>query len=244
MEATSQPPNRWQQIFVAGVLGAVLVHSALIVLWVSPDNAIRDRLSDRLTAYVNPYFQQTWSGLDPRLERVDETLRIRAVVIHPETGEEITTDWIDPVNLDLENAGRLSSDRTQEISRLLAVNLNRMVLNLEPAHRQIIAEDYLERTARQIRGDLEEVGADSRDAANYALTERMVMTYASMYADAYWQGRIVQVQVRPGIRILGEDAPAAVIDQDFRNFNIGWRDPVTVTPDAQRDFARYVLGRV
>lgn len=246
MSTQVDPPRRWQRIFVTGVLALVLIHSALVGLWLAPDNAIRAAVgNDRLASYVNPYFQQSWTRLDPRLQRVDETLELRAVIIHPDTGEEITTDWINPVDLDLQRSGGWRNrDRASDITRHLAVNLNQMILNLEPAHRPLVAQDYTAGSARQLRGDLEQAGVDPRDAANYAVTERMVVTFASLYADAYWQGRVMRVQVRPGIRVLTEDRSVASTDQEFRRWDIGWRDVTNLHPAAQRSFAPYVADRV
>lgn len=240
------PPRRWQRIFVSGVLALVLIHSALIALWLAPDNAIRSAVGgDRLASYVNPYFQQSWTRLDPRLQRVDEKLEIRAVVVHPETGEEITTDWIDVVDLDLQRSGGWRNrDRAADLTRHLAVNLNQMILNLGDDDRAVFAQDYTEGSARGLRGDLIQAGASTRNAANYAVTERMVIAFASLYADAYWQGRILQVQVRPGIRVLPEDRSVSSVDQDFRTWDIGWRDVTRSGPAAQRSFASYVADRV
>lgn len=235
------PPQGWQRSLVMAVLFVALVHSAVIGLWLMPDNAVRSAVGDdRVTAYVDPYFQQSWADLEPTLQRVDETLELRAVVSR--SGERVTTEWIDLVEIDLRRAPvGPRSDRSADLTRHLAVNLNQSILNLPEENRTVIAEDG---SGGEVRDALVDAGVRSQAADTYTVVEQTVVEFAGLYAEAHWDARVLWVQVRPGMRVLPEDRSVASTDQDMRTWDIGWREAGTISPDARRSFAAYVEDRI
>ncbi len=59
----------------------VVIHSALLMLWLAPSSPIRDLVGSRnLASYVDPYFQQDVDTVDPSVQFVDESFQIRALV--------------------------------------------------------------------------------------------------------------------------------------------------------------------
>ncbi len=77
-DVTARP---WQRRLMVVIAVVVVLHSAVLALWLSPGNPARNAIGNRtLASYVEPYFVQSWDGLDPRSQRVDESFRIRANV--------------------------------------------------------------------------------------------------------------------------------------------------------------------
>lgn len=245
MPGTGERPSRpWQSAFVLIIGFAVVVHSVLVCLWLMPDGRVRDTVgADRLSGYVNPYFQQSWDGLDPRLQRVDETLEVRAILIHPDSGRRVTTHWIDVVESEADRSASLNPERARLAGRRLAINLNQSVLRLTEDQQSMIGADYASTPFSALRRKLATEPRGRRSAAAYARADRMTTTFATLFAGQYWKGRLLYVQFRPGRKILGPDRSQGVDDIEWQWFDIGWRKAASLDRESVRAFENHIEGR-
>ena len=123
-----------QHSVVVALAVIVLVHSLLIALWLAPPGPLRTGTGPGFVSrYVDPYFKQSWTSLDPSSQRVDERLRIRARVRDASGSDElIETPWVDVTATDVEAVHLdISPARVRLIARRLATNVNATYLDLD-----------------------------------------------------------------------------------------------------------------
>src|SRR5689334_14926760 len=94
-DADDEPVRPWQRRLVSGLGVLVLIHSALLMLWLAPSSPIRDVVGSRnLASYVDPYFQQDVDTVDPSVQFVDESFQVRALVRNG-SAKPVITEWVD-----------------------------------------------------------------------------------------------------------------------------------------------------
>lgn len=237
------PPHAWQRWLMSALGVLVIVHSALVVLWLAPSSPLRDAVGGQfLRSYVDPYFTQSESAMDPGRQRVDEMLQVRARL--DQGGEELAeTDWIDLTATDQRLLRRDPSPaRVQLASRRLATNLNAAYYGLSLDVRGLVGVDHSGASRAALVSALREAGASRRASTTMAAYDLMATTYASLYARAVWGADVVQVQLRVGRR----EVPMRVGSADpldevpYAVFDLGWRDVIAGTPGARAAFDDYV----
>ncbi|WP_040320207.1 DUF5819 family protein [Aeromicrobium marinum] len=242
MPETATPPRAWQRWLMLVLGGAVVVHSAVVGLWLSPDNPIRESVGGRtLAAYVNPYFQQSPRALDPGAQFADESLELRAR-IRGESGELEETAWVDLTAEELERHGTVGP-RILRAPRSLATNLNAAVREIPEELQPLLAEDYGEIDLVELEGLLFEGGATSDETRRYFASHFMATRYGTLYATARWGGIVEQIQVRIGLRRVpdyDERGDTELTDLEFESIDLGWRQAVPAGEGAQRAFNDYV----
>lgn len=218
------PAPGWRGTLVLGLAVLALVHSVLIALWLAPSGPVRQGVgSSELGGYVDPYFRQSWSNLQPSAQKVDETFRVRARI----RGADgvLTTEWADVTaeqTADLRN--NLAPNRSLLSARRLATNLNAAMFALEEAGQDVVSGDYAERQISELREALGDVGAPDGTVRAYIVDDTMATRFASLYAQARWDGEVVEVQYRTGYRTVPDrGAGARLQDLEFTWFDFGWR---------------------
>lgn len=241
------PPRRWQKAVVAVVAALVVVHSIALTVWLAPPSPVRDALGGRqLASYVDPYFQQSWSGFEPSAQYVDETFRMRAHLREPAGDDTYVSDWIDlsaEQTEDIRHA--ISPARASLASRRLATNLNDAMLGLEREQRSLVAANYIETPIDTLAGRLSTAGANTDAVRRYVTSDRMAVGFASSVAEARWEGTVLEVQFLVGRRAVPDYAQRAdrtLDDVDYSWFVFGWRQAERTSPEAQSAFDAYLEG--
>ncbi len=240
--STEVPVTRWQSWLMLAVAGVVVVHSTVVGLWLSPASPIRDSVgAQNLASYVNPYFRQSPSTIDPGLQRADEALAVRAE-IRTADGELVVSEWVDITAAQLGAAGFLRT-RMDKSARSLATNLN-VALTSMPRTAATLLEDDLapeDRSVRQIAVQAEGVTPFVAQTlfANWA----MATQFGTLYATAAADGTVERVQVRVGLRHVppyDDRADREVSDVDYDWVTLGWREAIAGNEEAQNAFDDYV----
>ena len=218
----------------------------ILALWLSPASPARDSVgSAALNSYVMPYFDQGWSELDPRLQRVDETFRIRAQLQVADKKKPRLTPWID---LTKAEAGPLRHDadpaRVHVMARRLATGLNAAMFSLEPAQRKLVRGTYIEMPIVALEQSLDKAGSDARAVQAYLSYDQMATEFASMYARAKWpDDTILGVQYLVGRRTVPKHADRdkkTLSDVDYLWFAFGYRRAFKGSYESQVAFDSYV----
>lgn len=239
------PPTHvrgWQRLLMFAVASAVVVHSAVVGLWLSPDNPIRDSVgAGFLTSYVNPYFQQSPRAMDPGAQYADESLQVR-VRIRAASGELEESEWVDLTAEALDRSGPVPT-RMDRAARMIAVNLNAALSDLAGDLRSQVQEDVPDDELRNLEVALQDAGATPVQTARYFASSFMAVQFGTLYATGLYDGTVEQVQVRVGLRRVPDHAlrdDVRITDQDFEWFDLGWRDAIRANESAQQAFDRYV----
>lgn len=234
----------WQRHLVLGLAVLAVVHSVLLVLWLAPSGPLRDTVGNaRLTTYVNPYFQQSWSALEPNAQFVDEAFKLRAHIKDETTGKDRVTKWVD-VTAAENGALRhgVSPARVHVMARRLATNLNGAMFGLTAKQRKLVKTNYITTAPNVLKRRLNAV--DARPAVtSYMVYDQMATQFASMYAKARFGGEILEVQYLIGRRTVPKfDARGSkkLSDVPFDWFAFGYRKAYQGTFEAQSAFDSYV----
>ena len=236
----------WQRSLMVGIAVVVVLHSAVLAVWLSPANPTRDSIgTTTLASYVEPYFQQSWQDLDPRSQRVDESFRIRARIKDADSEKMRVTPWVD---LTKDDRGSLRHDvnpaRVHLIARRLATGLNAAMLVSGPAQRKLVATAYIATPIAELRQRLNAAGSNPRAVQAYMSYDRMATEFASMYAKAMWpDDTIVAVQYRVGRRTVPDHSDrdkTTLDDVDYLWFAFGYRRAYKGSYEAQTTFDSYV----
>lgn len=230
---------------MVGIVALVALHTVVLALWLSPANPARDSIgSSALGSYVDPYFQQSWDGLDPRAQYVDESFRIRANVTSD--GKKMrVTPWLDLTKVD---NGALRHDvdqaRVHLIARRLATNLNAAMYGLEPAQRKLVQANYITTPIEKLQQRLLKAAPNVAAVQMYLSYDQMATQFASMYARAKWgEDTILEVQYLVGRRTVPDyaDRGSTVLkDVDYLWFPFGFRKAFRASYDSQVIFDSYV----
>jgi hypothetical protein len=239
-------PRPWQRRIVVVLAVLAVAHSVVLVFWLSPQSPVRQVIGGRaLATYVNPYFEQSWSGLAPNAQFVDESFLVRAQVRDEDAKKNRVTTWID-ITAGENEALRHDLDpaRTHLMARKLATNLNGAMFGLNAKQRALVRKTYTKDPTTLLRGRLLAAGEDRRAAVETYMTYDLMATrFASMYAQAGVEGRVIAVQYRVGRRTVPPDserATSSLHDKDFLWFSFGYRLGFRASFEAQSAFDDYL----
>ncbi len=240
------PVRPWQRRLVLGLAMVVMVHSALLMLWLAPSSPIRDLVGSRnLASYVDPYFQQDVDAVDPSVQFVDESFEIRALVGDGSADPKFT-EWIDLTSKDVRDVRfNPSPARVHLIARRLATNLNRSMFAMSPEQRKIIRESKWSDTTTARGEALNAVGDSPAIVQNYLAYDQMATQFTSLYAASKWEGTVFQVQFKVGRRSVpaySKRNDTSIRDTDYLWFGFGTRPYYRGPVDAQSAFDSYVKG--
>jgi len=238
-------PRPWQKALLLVVGLVAVIHTLLVAAWLTPTSPVRDAVGhSRLATYVNPYFQQSWSRIDPNMQLVDETLRFRAQVLDVASGKKSVTVWFD---LTAEEDRSLRFDvqpaRVHLINRRLATNLTAATFALNASQRQLVNDDYVRTPVALLSTKLNAVGPSAPAVRNYMAYDRMAVQFLSMYAAAQTGDEVLMVQYKVGRRTVPDfrDRKTDELrDKKFTFFTYGWRRAYAGQLDAQSAFDSYV----
>ena len=246
-DAPARPRHRW---VIELLVVVVVVHSVILTLWLAPASPLRDAAGDnRLASYVDPYFQQGRDviGVGVGVQKVDESLRVRAVVVADGADEGTVTPWVNLTDLDNKaNRHDLTGARVHLIARRLATNLNLAMFNLTAAQRATIATLTALDPPSAVTIKLQESGGGSDGEAIrfFQAYDQMATQFVSLYAQSRWpEGTVEQVQFQVGRRTVPPYADrdkTSVRDQPFRTFSFGPRIAFRGSAEARATFDSYV----
>ncbi|WP_022873712.1 DUF5819 family protein [Nesterenkonia alba] len=228
------------------LIAIALVHTMLIGLWVAPSTPLSEDIGEeRIRSYVLPWFEQNWSIFAPNPRRVAVTFEIRAQVMDPETGEEITTEWIDLVEgEDAHVHHNPAPARTSKIARRTADRLHTARSRLNDDQLQWLEANYVETPIEQLRQRLNAVdgGATPAQVAAYMRADATATSLATAIAEHAWDGEVVHVQYRTTSRpaVPFERRGEMTIDETAQNDRrYGWRAPAELSEQELEYFERY-----
>lgn len=243
-DPTSEPPQAkpWQRHLLLALALVAVVHSAILMIWLSPSGPVRDSIGERkLETYVNPYFGQAWGAMAPNAQFVDEAFRFRARVKDDVTGKVRVTDWVDVTEIDDRSLrGDLRPARANSIARRLATNLNGAMYGMDAKQRALVKTSYVKTPLATLESRLVGVGRIPAVRA-YLAYDEMSTRFASMYASASVDGDVLAVQYLVGRRTVPKASQQqSVRDVDFTWFVFGYRKAFKASYEAQSAFDDYV----
>ena len=228
-----------------------LVHTFLIFLWVAPVNPMRDAVGNaRLTSYINPYFEQSWSVFAPTPRRISDSIRIRAVVEDPKTGQETRTEWVDVTTLVTRKIKYdITPARIEEATRRIGARINSNMFKFNDEQKLLVQGGYLTTSTDKLAEALLAAKGDGQGDANeinaYILYDDMLVRFATMYAQAAWDGKVTQIQYKVGYQAVPAYAQhnnVKVNDVRVTWWDFGWRKARPGSSSAQKAFDSYVKG--
>ena len=236
---------------IVGVLALVAIgHSCLVGLWALPDNPVRDTVGQyRLSAYANPWFEQSWSVFAPTPRRADESLAIRAIRVDPESGVKQVTKWFDITGHDDKwSIFSVNPARMESATHRLAGNINTATAGFNLAQQDLVQKGVVDSSKPFLKEALLDpavgpAAAEPSKVGVYLRNDLMVVRFATMYAESRWGGRIEQIQYRVGHREVppyARRADFAFVEGDVKTF--GWRNAIAGSRDAQAGFDAYAGG--
>lgn len=235
---------------VVWVLVAVgLVHSALVMLWIMPVNPLRDAVGqERLSSYVYPYFDQSWSVFAPTPRRGGENVVIRAYLGDVDAKDGKTTGWYDITTHEDEKIEHLvNPSRIHSATRRLGGNTNAVLPSFNDRQKALLGGNYVKTDVSVLQKRLaalnERGPAGDADIATLMRQDRMLTRFASLYARALWGDEVSMVQVRVGNRKVPNYAfrnTTDFADVPFSYVTFGWRAAWKGSADAQDAFDGYV----
>lgn len=242
-------------IWTLAVLAAV--HSILIMIWVMPDNPLRVAVGpERLSSYINPYFEQSWSIFAPIPLRGGENVQIRAYVGDYKAGTGKATEWYDiTAKEDDKIKFLLNPSRIHSATRRLGGDMNSLLIDLNKNQRLVVQRDYVGSPRTDLRRtDLgkSDLGNDllkantgrSADTIDpYLRSDEMLTRFATLYATARWGKNVTEIQFRVGHRLVPDYSvrnDVKFVDVPFIYSRFGWREAMPANSDAQAAFDAYV----
>lgn len=234
----ARPRHRW---IVELLLVVVVAHSVILTVWLAPSSPIRRAAGEaRLASYVDPYFQQGRDTVGIGSQQVDESFSVRAFVAPDGGGKGRATAWVDLTDDDARATRHdLTAGRAHVIARRLATNLNLAMFSLNEAQRRVVGGLTADDLPSAVRAALEQAGGDPEAVRFFQAYDQMATQFASLYAQARWDGRVVQVQFRVGRRTVppyDERATRSLRDVEFLTFSFGWRRTVRGSAEARAAF--------
>ncbi len=238
----ARPRHRW---VIELLLVVAIVHSVILALWLAPASPLRDAAGGgRLASYVNPYFQQSRDSIGIGSQRVDESFSIRAFVV-PDGGEKgKPTEWVDVTARDNQAIGHHpATGRARDIARRLATNLNLVMFKLSEEQRTIVSKLTADDVPSAVTTALRKADGADDAVRMFQAYDQMATQFSSLYAQAQWDGRVVQVQFRVGRRTVpaySDRDKMSLDDVDFATFSFGWRRTFHGSAEARASFDSYV----
>ncbi|MFD5114618.1 DUF5819 family protein [Streptomyces sp. NPDC058391] len=99
LSGLSGPLRAGLAVAVVLCLATSLVHVILVFLHVAPSNAVSQRYSQQVSAWVYPLFEQNWRLFAPDPESVNRQISARTLHITPD-GDEQVSSWFDLTAVD------------------------------------------------------------------------------------------------------------------------------------------------
>lgn len=176
-----------------------LWHVFASFLWIFPPSPLRQLVPAKaLTAYMIPFFGQSWSVFAPEPINGDYHFNVRAVI--DVDGEEKETGWVSANTAEMSIVqNHLFPPRAGVQAEELASMQRQAFLKLEEPQRTILAGDFDKKNWET--GMREALLADQKNTTlvdGYLDREHMATAYATQVAKAMWadEGEIVKVQYR------------------------------------------------
>lgn len=246
-------PSASRKSLVWGIAFVAAVHSFLIMLWVMPNNPIRDAVGqERVAKYINNdifAFEQSWSVFAPTPRRGGENVLVRAFIGDPKTGQGKLTGWFDiTADEDARIKYLVNPSRIHSATRRLGGNINASMPKLTQSQQLLTRGNYVETSTqelyeRMIKLDPSPVGR--ADVQGYAQSDRMMTRFLTMYATARWGKGVTMVQYRVGHRSVPNFTnrkDVDFLDVPFSYYTFGFRQAIHAPGDPQKAFDRYVTN--
>lgn len=238
MTVTDNPPSTLPPVvrrLLGALLAAAVVHTLLVLLWVMPQNVVKDQVNGRwLASYVQPFFDQSWSVFAPVPKRGAIDLEVRG-----RDADGRTTRWFPITQRELKQVRlSLTPARTVLMTQDSANQLDDSRQNLSEKQREVAMADA--GSAASLTSRLRSAPGKADAARAYLVDDAVVVRLASLVAAERWNGRPTQVQVRTiryQVKAYGTRGRTVV---RFDPVVYGWRDIVDTTRVERRAFAQHL----
>lgn len=245
----TQIPTTTRRSLIWTVAMFAAVHSILIMIWVMPDNPLRDAVGpERLRSYIYPYFEQSWTVFAPIPRRGGENVQIRAYIGDRKTATGRVTDWYD-ITLKEDEKVRylLNPSRIHSATRRLGGDMNSLLAKINKDQRGVVQGNYVTSPRADLAKDLRKAGtgrsSDPENIAAYLRTDDMLTRFATMYGIARWGEGLTEIQFRVGHRSVPDYSKRHSInflEVPFTYSRFGWRGASPGDREAQAAFDSYV----
>lgn len=247
-------PSLLRRLVVVTIGVVLAVHTAAITIWIQPPNPFRDAVGgENLYRYINNEFfpfEQSWSVFAPTPRRISDTIRLRAVVEDPKTGQETRTEWVDVTTLVTRKIKYdITPARIEEATRRIGARINSNMFKFNQEQKLLVQGGYLKTSTDKLAEALLAAKGDGQGDANeinaYILYDDMLVRFATMYAQAAWDGKVTQIQYKVGYQAVPAYAQrnnVKVNDVRVTWWDFGWRKAQPGSSSAQKAFDSYVKG--
>jgi hypothetical protein len=170
-------------------------HIFATFLWISPPTQIRALIpGNLLTAYMIPFYGQSWSVFAPEPINGDLILKVRAEVV--KNGKSTRTEWVDATAAELSMSHHnLFPPRAANLGTQQAMEYKTAYEALTPAQQKIVGLGYYKGRDWEKRLSAAITGSAATPAATtYLEKERHTLAYATQVARAVWGNDVVHVQ--------------------------------------------------
>ncbi|MGZ5366600.1 DUF5819 family protein [Aeromicrobium sp.] len=234
-------------ILVIAVLAAL--HSFLVMIWVMPENPIRDAVGrERLSSYINPYFEQSWSVFAPTPKKGGESVVIRAFIGKPGSKDGKVTEWYDiTAEEDARVEYLVNPSRFHSATHRLGNSVNTAMAKYTPVQRRVVGANFVKTPRSELRKLLlqtNRAGVVGQQAVlAYLQQDEMLTRFGTMYATTRWGKGVSMVEFKVGHRNVPNFSQRNEIDfrdVPFTYYLIGWRKAMPGGSDAQTAFDGYV----
>lgn len=219
------------------------------MVWVMPPNPIRDAVGgERLSSYINPYFEQSWSVFAPVPKKGGESVVIRAYIGKPGSKDGKVTEWYDiTADEDARVEYLVNPSRFHSATHRLGNSVNTAMAKYTPVQRRLVAANFV-KTPRSELGKLlaqtNRAGVVGQQTiVAYLQQDEMLTRFGTMYATSRWGKGVSMVEFKVGHRSVPNFSQRNEIDfrdVPFTYHLIGWRKAMPGTSDAQAAFEGYV----
>ncbi|WP_317698178.1 DUF5819 family protein [Aeromicrobium sp. REDSEA-S32_B7] len=138
-------PRGVRRVLVAVAVAAV-AHTMVVALWILPDNLVTEQVSGRwLDAYIEPFFEQSWSVFAPIPKRGTIDLEVRG-----RDGDGWTSPWVSLTAPERDQIRySLAPSRSALLTQTLAGSLNGAYGALSDDQRDVVSQHDTARTLRK-----------------------------------------------------------------------------------------------
>ncbi|WP_347813099.1 DUF5819 family protein [Leucobacter luti] len=238
----------WLRILAAFISASAVLHISASFLWIAPYSEGARSLfpggQEGLSAYMLPFFGQSWSVFAPDPINGDYSLQVRAVL--DEEGTVRTTEWVNATNAEM---GMLTYNLLPPRAAIQSVELSSRFAGawqaLSDDHRVVVGLGYYEGNdwMQRLEHKLRSYGGEDA-IKDYLARERQVTQYATQVAQAVWGEDVVAIQFevkRQNVLPFKQRADHEASLPPVSTFSTGWRGQLVANGQSSKDFAEVFL---
>jgi len=197
---SDNPPGTGARLALWGVLVVVVLHAALVALWVAPTNLLERKVGPaRLQSYILPMWDQSWGVFAPEADSAYDLFEIRGTL--RVDGVERRTSWVKVTAREVVANIRHHPfpSRTGLASTRLAAQVQTARSELSPAQQQIVTRADAKVTSDELASSLQAAATNQAErirGTRFTSLEAVAEYYLSAIGDAVWGKGLVGIQYR------------------------------------------------